>query len=873
MPGISPAPPVVGAEGGREDLVKDGPAQPKPPPSTPPEGGEPSPAPAPSDAGGPAPLRWRDLWPIPALLVATGLLAYGVVQVVRMPRDHDFPGALDQVDGLVERGLLEEARVILFDRLAPKLEEASALDKARFDAVAADWISEARTAAGFGAVENDRQIAERYGRAEAAGLEISRERMLRWATALVQLGRTDEALALVARLGATDDEDDALRLRIRRMVMERAWSEATRAERIDWEAILVALGAFRADPRLPAEDEAWAAARQAEARIALERHRDAADRLLLDLRRLEAAAANGRPAASSDAFAELSGLLGRAYAALGEPDLARDALERAVALSTAKSLARGEALVLLGQLALEHGEGDEAEQRFESVLADYQGTPLHPLALFGRAETAAARGDHDAARADFRDLRGAMSAGAARRVRGEDAVGSLLDRHDALLVAGELAEALEYARLAADFLPGRATRPDILLRLGTTARSLAARLAESIDAAEPEVVARRARLLKSAGDWFLAHSAHPDAVRESAEGWADSLWLAADSYEAAGWRVDAIEAFRQFVEARPTADLRRADAMFRIAAMLHAEGDFAEAAAQYARLIDEFPESPAAARATVPLARCLEATDRRTDAIARLRHVVEGSAGLRPDSAEYRGALLELGRLTVAAGDLPRAAVLLDEALRRYPDDERAAEVRFELGECRRGLAREAARRLADGALSSSQRTAIDEQRRRDLESARGDFDAVIAALDARDQATLDPLERDALRMAYLYRADCLFDLGRYREAIDFYEIAERRYADNAVSMVALIQIVNAWHELGEAERAATAERRAEIRLAQLSDDAFLAGDSILSRESWERWLRHRPPGPRMALDATRRGGDANDPPRGTVRGAEEEPE
>lgn len=832
--------------------MPDGAAEPRPPAASPLEGGASSPAPE-APAAGTAGLSWRDYWQIPTLLVATAVLTAGVLQVLRTPREHDFDGALAQVEEIVELGRFEEARTILFDRIAPNLEAADDLQKARFDAVVADWIATARTGAGFGAIENDRQIAERYGRAEAAGLPLSRDRLLRWATALVQLGQTDEALSKLERLGGDEASDDALRARIRRMVMERAWAEAARAERPDWEGMLVAMGAYRADPRLSAEDEAWAAARQAEARLRLERFREAADRLLLDLRRLEAAAANRRTPASSDAFAELSGLLGRAYAALGEPDLARESLERTVDLSTGKSLARGDALAELGQLALEQGELDEAEQRFESVLADYQGTPVHAIALFGRAETAAVRGDHEEAREDFRALRVLINTGAAGRVRAADVVGSLLDRHDTLLVAGELAEALEYARLAADAQPGVATRPEVLLRMATTARSLVDRMRSGAEADDPETATRASRLLKSAGEWFLAHSKHPDAARESPEGWADSLWLAADSFERAGWNDDAIDAFRQFIEARPAADLRRAEAIFRVGSILHAEGDLADAAAHYARVIEEFPGSPVAGRATVPLARTLEATGRRLDAIARLKDVVDGTTGLRPEAEEYRLALIELGRLTVAAGELSRASVLLDEALRRYPQDPRSGELRFELGECRRGLAREAARRLADGALTPSQRQAIDEQRRRDLDAARTEFETVIELLERKPQETLDPLERDALRLSHLYRADCLFDLGRYRESIDFYEIAERRYADHAISMVALIQIVNAWHELGDADRAATAERRAEIRLAQLPDAAFLSGEAILSREAWERWLRHRPPGPRMAGGPTPR--------------------
>ncbi len=806
-------------------------------------------------AGG---LGWKDVWQLPALLLGVGLVGFGVVYVTGLPRDNDFKGSLDQVDELVKAGHLPEAKAILFDRIAPRLDAASELERGRFEATTADWLVAARSGAGTAAAENDKQIAERYAKAESTGLPLDRERQLRWAAALVRTGRTEDAMEKIKTVGAEGDDVDVLRGRVRRMVMDQAWQQAVKDERPNWPEILTGLGTFRADPSVSVADEAWAAARQAEARLALDRPREAADRLLLDLRRLESATAVDRGTVPPEAYAELSSLLGRSYAALGEADLAKETLERAVTMSQDKSIAKGEAILLLGQLALQRGELDEAEQRFESVLADYTGEECFAPALLGRAETSAAQGDHAAALEDFRAIRTRINTGQTRRVTVQEVTGSLVDRHDALLVAGDLERALDYAKLAAEFQPGRSPSAELLLRLATTARALADKYVQGNDARDPEYQARASRLLKSAADWFLVHANHPDTARENDEGWAESVWLAADSFERAGWDDDAVRTFRQFIEARPAADLRRAEAIFRVASILHATGDIGEAAAQYARVIDEFPASPLASRATVPLARCLDATNRRADAIARLQSTVDGTAGLKPEAQEFRDAILELARLVVANGEMARGATLLDQALRRYPDDARVPETRFQLGECRRGLARDGARQLTDGALSPSQRGAIDAQRVADLEAARSEFEQVVVTLDARvngsganrDESKLDPLERDALRLSHLYRADCLFDLGRYREAIDLYEIAERRYSDSAVSMIALIQILNAWHELGEADRAATAQRRAEIRLTQLPDTAFLDAGSIFSRDAWERWLKNAPPGTRMASGA-----------------------
>ena len=115
------------------------------------------------------------------------------------------------------------------------------------------------------------------------------------------------------------------------------------------------------------------------------------------------------------------------------------------------------------------------------------------------------------------------------------------------------------------------------------------------------------------------------------------------------------------------------------------------------------------------------------------------------------------------------------------------------------------------------------------------------------------------LRDSHLGRAHAAFDLGLLDDAIGLYEAVDRKYPEHAVSMIALIQIVNACDRLGDATRAETAHRRAQLRLAQLPDDAFLTGGGILARESWQTWLRNHPAGgARVAAGAG--AGEGSDP-------------
>ena len=65
--------------------------------------------------------------------------------------------------------------------------------------------------------------------------------------------------------------------------------------------------------------------------------------------------------------------------------------------------------------------------------------------------------------------------------------------------------------------------------------------------------------------------------------------------------------------------------------------------------------------------------------------------------------------------------------------------------------------------------------------------------------------------------------------------------------MYALVQIVNCYNHLKDADRAATAHRRALVRLRQLPDAAFDSTESLMNRAAWERWLDSSPVGASLA--------------------------
>jgi len=97
------------------------------------------------------------------------------------------------------------------------------------------------------------------------------------------------------------------------------------------------------------------------------------------------------------------------------------------------------------------------------------------------------------------------------------------------------------------------------------------------------------------------------------------------------------------------------------------------------------------------------------------------------------------------------------------------------------------------------------------------------------------PLERESLKLSYLWRADCTYDLERYDQSIVLYNDIIDQYHSDFTSLIALVQIVNAFAEKGDFDSARVAQNRARRRLREMPETAFK--DGLLDRSVWERWL------------------------------------
>jgi len=798
---------------------------------------------------------WANLWQIPAILLSVGLIMLAIAVAHTRSPGPDFDGVLDEVAHKISVGEFDEALRRLNNVIEPNLEQATNAQKARFHALAADWVHVAAIEQGADTPQNHEIVNSNYEQAQQLGLALDPHRLRRWAMSLLAVNRPgaahDRLSELEAIALAREDDGHAAKARngVLRMLIEYTLADPDGPD----EKLITTLRQYRKDGRLAISDDLWASARLAELRLQAGDAQRAIDHLLLDIRRIEDRL-DSEPAANLQAgFGELHTLLARAYIDLGQYAEAQFNVNRALALLDDSNPLRGRAQVLNGRIALVDGRFEDAFEHFDQTVEAFMSTPAWLSALLGRAEVLSVLGEHERSLQDYKRLVDAIGHQVKHNgVERSSVKDSLIDRHDAAVAAGELNRALAYVEQAGRLYPGDAAPPEVSMRLATTHRQLAADLLdEPADVSyvrdHPPDVPPDVRYQAYQHYEMAAASAlrHAQAVRGDPDGdeaWAQSLWLAADSFDRAGRFGQAIQHFQDYIANRGETDPRRPEAVFRVAQAHHATLQWRQAAEFYEQLIESHPRSPFATRAHVPLARCYLKIDRPLEAEQQLLGVVTGRHPVRPESLDYRDALTELGRLYYENGDYAKAIEYLDKSSRLYPSHAANTETLYRLADSYRNLAIQIDQQITDNdKLSPSARREQQNTRDEHLQSAHDVFAMVIDAYEQRKRSALDPLQRQFYRNAHLYKADCLFYLGLYENAVKQYDLAARRFSSHHSSMHALVQIVNCFMEMGEDELARSAHRRALVRLRQLPDDAFDAPDALMDRSAWQRWLENVP--------------------------------
>lgn len=791
------------------------------------------------DAGGPALERllrdWRSSWQVPALLVA-GVLFVGAIlfSILTAPKP-DLAPALERAERLIDRGSYQEALDVLKDKVFPYVEdtgESSALGR-RYHLGVARALYRAQAELGIDLQVNHRNVLSHYLEAERQEASLLPMDHLALANTYLALGEHTSA-----RVRADELPDDAheMRLSVYRRLVESLMSGVDP----DQDQVLEILSDILGDPSLPPDDRAWALARQTQIRLDQGYSDEAITRLLRAAPRIEQA--------SPEARGELRLLLGRAYVEASALTEAERQLEQAQELLPPGSPLQGETLYYLSAIDAYRGDTETRRDRLQRVVDRHPESRVYRSALMALGESEESLGRVDESLAVYRTLVDTIKDAGAGLPGPDEASQSLLARYRSRISRDEITQALAFATLAGELFPVDAIPADVLAALATSHHRAAEAIIESqtedgrLDALDPSSRAEAQRHLIRAGSYFRLHA--EAFVLSDNDQYARSLWLAADLFDRAGDRAEAVAAFQLYADGVP-GDARNAEARFRLGRAFQSMGDHATAATYFRDLIDEGRLGIAAdvgayaELSHVPLAQSLldDADPSNDDEAKRLlRRMISGSQG-DAETAQYREALIELGRVHYLSAEYERAIEHLEEARSRYPDDERIIEVRFLLADAYRLSARGIADQIASEAMPGSIKRQLETTARERRLAAMAGYEQVRAAIE-----TLDPRQRSALqdiqlRNSYFFLGDCAFDLGEFRTAILHYDRARERYPQDPASLVAMVQIVNAHIEENDFGRARTANERARRFYDSLPDEVWDDPSLPMGRRDWERWL------------------------------------
>jgi len=784
------------------------------------------------------------LWQIPLALAGVGVLAGGMLHIATANRPLSFDEQVLLSRKLVDAGRFEDASGYLAD-LVNKPERPDNQRAILHMALASTIHAAERRLRGH-LKENVESIITNFERAVRLGRTPSRGEWSFVADAYDWAGRDDDAVSALRR---AMEKDESRTGELRRRIVEigsRQAGELTPEGLAELDAIL-------ADTKVAAEDYAWALERKAESLLSA--GDDAACGQLIEA---------ARRRLSGETYEDLLEYLDARLAM--EKDDADGAERRLLAIRDRRETRDerwGEAGRLLGVIELGRHRPESALAYFEDVLQSYDRGDLRDACDYGRAESFQVQGRHAEALTIFGELYDRLGDSKRHRylshamIRTTLAVAgtTLCDAPDATEAQRE--SGVSYLRKALDWFepvgmelgePSSIRRIQLPLwsRVAESLRRLA--IAADNSAAKKLDPMRSARLYEASAEAFVKMS-RIETENESAS--AQSMWNAIEAYAAAGRRDRVIVLLEQFAHDR-IGNPMRSRALHELGAAYQAEGRFSEASIAYERVIAEYLPLPAALASMVPLAKCLI---RQGDPHARrgltiLTDIVDdrGPAPLfTPQAREYREALIQLARFYLhvmddaVPGRLERAIERLEMARSLYPDDDEMAELTFHLADSYRRSAMALNRREpVEGEVREvgvDRPAEVPEPIRKDvgrrLRSALANYQAVIEDLAGRDDANLREVERTYLKLSFLYRGDCLFDLGLYAEAREAYEEVAWRYADSPACVSASMQIYHCHLRMGLVDEAQATLGRLKWLISTVPEKSFAAEPGQPGKQYW----------------------------------------
>jgi tetratricopeptide (TPR) repeat protein len=502
-----------------------------------------------------------------------------------------------------------------------------------------------------------------------------------------------------------------------------------------------------------------------------------------------------------------------------------------------------DAAYALGKIYEGRRDPKTAGSFFQDILTTHPDAKVATLARLGRAISRVQTGSDDAAMIDLKELVAEVSTKESRKVHAAAVVAGLREATNLLTTRSKYDLALESLAYEQELTPEPAA--SFFSRLGVVYERRAEqldKLADAGNAADRIKKAQQVREMRNkAGDAYVAFSRSLTITDDG--GYGDALWKGIELYDRAANLQSVMSALDLFVAERPL-DPLAPEALRRLGLAYQAAGLFDKAVAAFQRNQFRYPQSLAASKSAVPLAQAYmsKSPESYNKAESVLRSVIENNPLLTPEADEFKQALFELAQLYYRTNRFEESVARLEELCERYPNDERMGQLLFLMGDSYRKSAAMLDVRLALASSDKQPAATADgaeatAAKRERLGKAREMYDRVVDLYRASTSPQTDT-DKLYLKLAHFYRADCLYDLGSYDDAIRAYDAAAFRYQEDPSALAAYVQIVNSYCALGKVEEAKTANERAKWLLRRMPQESFTDGSFAMPKAYWEQWLK-----------------------------------
>jgi TolA-binding protein len=332
-------------------------------------------------------------------------------------------------------------------------------------------------------------------------------------------------------------------------------------------------------------------------------------------------------------------------------------------------------------------------------------------------------------------------------------------------------------------------------------------------------------LLSQAGEAFAQAARQSGSSPELAGRY---LWTSATHYRTCGDDNRAAEQLKRFLALKPAPpEAQLGEACYRLGEAYERLRRQADARSAYARCLEYQEWTRFAYLARYRLAEfALEAGELDNASEILTQNLRELRWGGDPEALEKT--LFALGGLLYRRREYRQAARRLEEALGRFGDNPAALKARYQLADSYRQIAAQENQSFLLGeSMAPQTRGHFQSEHRRWLEKAAAEF-ATLGGLLRKAKEGADGLTREQRTQVPFIEADCLFNLGKYAEALALYEELAKLHNGRPEGIRALGGAVKCHAGLWQADKV-------RQRLLQIRQGLGVLDE--VDRKAWDEWV------------------------------------